>query len=674
MKNTLWSRLGSLAYGGDYNPEQWPEETWLEDIALMREARVNLVSVGIFSWANLQYGPDEWHFEWLDKILNLLHDNEIFVLLATATASPPPWLTAQHPEILPVTRDGIRLSPGSRQHYCPSSPEYRAWAERLVDTLAHRYGSHPAVVGWHVGNEYGCHVSQCYCDISAEDFRRWLKARYGSLDELNRAWSTAFWSQRYQDWAEILPPRVAPTFINPAQQLDFQRFSSDALLECFRREAAVLKRVSPDKPITTNFMGLFKPLDYFRWAAEEDFVSHDSYPDPADDTSPISAALVFDFMRSARRGEPWLLMEQAPSGVNWRPHNVPKGDGQYRLWSYQALAHGANGIMNFQWRASRGGAEKFHSGMVPHAGRDTRIFRNVAMLGQELSRLTDLLDSRVTADVAIVLDWASWWALELDSHPSQRLSLLNQLFQVYQTFWRHHVSVDIVEPSSDLSSYRLVVAPNLYLLSKGASDRLTHYVQSGGELVILYFSSVVDENDIVFANGAPGPLSDVLGLSVEEFWPLPDDVTVDVQGENGFRAAASVWAELIRLKGAESWAAFASGPLHGHPAIARHRYGKGRAWYVGAHLMDDGMTTLLTTVMTLVGIKPVGENIPTGVEATIRRGTHHDYLFLLNHLPNEAWIALDSRWLNNARVLDGRLGEGGLSLSPRGVAILTSSG
>ncbi|MCY0898948.1 MAG: beta-galactosidase [Firmicutes bacterium] len=673
MANPVWNTLKDLAYGGDYNPEQWPEETWHEDVALMREAGVNLVSVGIFSWANLQYGPNEWHFDWLDRVLDLLHQHDIFVLLATATASPPPWLTKLHPEILPVTAENIRLSPGGRQHYCPSSPYYRAASKTLVEQLAKRYGNHPAVVGWHVGNEYGCHVPRCYCDESAQDFRRWLKLRYRSLEELNQAWSTAFWSQRYQDWDEILPPRVAPTFVNPSQQLDFLRFSSDALLECFKREVEVLRRITPDKPVTTNFMGLFKPLDYFRWAAEEDFVSHDSYPDPADADSPVAAALTFDFMRSARHGQPWLLMEQAPSAVNWRPHNVPKADGQYRLWSYQAIARGANGVMNFQWRASRGGAEKFHSGMVPHAGKDTRIFRNVAQLGRELKHLSDVLDSQLSAEVALVMDWSSWWALELDSHPSSRLSLTDQLLRVYRILWRKNISVDIVEPSSDLSRYKVMVAPNLYLVSQPAAENLARYVEGGGELVMGYFSSVVDEHDVVFPNGAPGPLADILGIRVEEFWPLADGLTVDVHGMNGFRSTADIWSELINLKGAERWAAFASGPLNGHPAITRNLYGHGRAWYVATHLHIDGLDTLLTHILHTVGVNPLLINAPEMVEATVRRGPHSQHLFLLNHSANEAHVQLDSTWRGSSKIVDGRIGDDSVYLSPFGVAVFSKT-
>ncbi|HXM56208.1 MAG TPA: beta-galactosidase, partial [Candidatus Dormibacteraeota bacterium] len=317
-------KLRHLAYGGDYNPEQWPEEVWREDVRLMREAGVNLVTVGVFSWSWLEPEPGRFEFGWLDRVLELLHGAAVSVDLATATASPPPWLAHRHPETLPVLADGTRLWPGGRQHYCPSSPAYREAARRLVEALADRYGRHPAVVLWHVNNEYGNHVPSCWCDESAAAFRAWLRGRYGTLDALNEAWGTAFWSQRYAAWEEVLPPRRAPTWTNPSQELDFRRFSSDAVLECFEMERAVLAERSPDVPVTTNFIGFLKQMDYWKWAAREDVVSNDSYPDPSDPDAHVGAAMVADLMRSLGGGRPWLLMEQTSNRVNWRERNAAK--------------------------------------------------------------------------------------------------------------------------------------------------------------------------------------------------------------------------------------------------------------------------------------------------------------------------------------------------------------
>lgn len=411
----------SIWYGGDYNPEQWPREVWDEDVRLMQRGGVNLATVAVFSWARLEPRPGEYDFAWLDDVLDTLHAGGIRVDLATATASPPPWMAKQHPETLPVTEHGVRLGVGSRQQYCPSSPVYRARALRLVERMVERYAGHPALELWHVNNEYGCHVSHCYCDVSAAAFRTWLESRYGSIDELNRAWGTAFWSQRYDAFDEVEPPRAAPSFRNPTQLLDFDRFSSDELLACYRAEVEVI-RAGSDVPITTNFMGFFKAVDYWEWAKHVDVVSDDTYPDPADPDSPAYAAMVRDLMRSLGGGAPWLLMEQSPSAVNWRARNAPKAPGQMRAWSFQSVARGADGILFFQWRQSKAGSEKFHSGMVPHGGTDTRVWREIEQLGGELRDLSapdiGLEGSSVPASVAIALDWDSWWAIEQPASPT----------------------------------------------------------------------------------------------------------------------------------------------------------------------------------------------------------------------------------------------------------------
>ena len=666
----VWEKIGEIAYGGDYNPEQWSEDVWLEDVSLMKKAGVNLVSLGIFSWASLQYGPDDWHFDWFDRVMDLLSQSRISVLLATATASPPPWLTKLHPEILPETFDGRKLYPGGRQHYCPSSLHYRRAAFQLVERLARRYAQHPALVGWHVGNEYGCHVSRCYCDQSAKDFRQWLKRRYKSVDELNRAWSTAFWSQRYQDWDEVLPPRLAPTFANPAQQLDFHRFSSDALLECFEGEAQILRKLTPSIPITTNFMGLFKPLDYFEWAQHEDFVSHDSYPDPSDpQNAAMSAALAFDFMRSAGKGKPWLLMEQAPSAVNWRERNHPKRSGLYRLWSYQAIAHGANGVMSFQWRASRGGAEKFHSAMVPHAGEVSRIYKEVLQLGNELSTLSSVISTTSHSDVAMVMSWPNWWALELESHPSHDVNMADLTLRYYRSLWRATVPVDFVQPNADLSSYKVVVVPNLYLVDDSEAENLRKFTEQGGHLVVSFFSGIVDSNDVIHPGGYPGPLAELLGISIDELWPLEKREQVSIEFSKELSYKADLWIESIVPRGAEVVAQLASGDLIGNPAVTRHNIGSGVAWYVGTRLEETGLKELMARVLDKAGVEGILKNSSGTVEACIRRDGHRELLFVLNHGSVPVTISLSSDKQLGMEIISGKDWSEGETLSPLDVCI-----
>ncbi|MEV6103890.1 beta-galactosidase [Streptomyces sp. NPDC051940] len=654
------TRVGGLLYGGDYNPDQWPEEVWAEDVKLMGEAGVNTVTVGVFSWARLQPGPEGWDFGWFDRLLDLLHAHGIAVDLATATASPPAWLVRAHPEILPVTADGVRLEFGSRQHYCPSSPVYRAAAVRLTRALAERYGDHPALALWHIHNEYGDHVTECFCPESAAAFRRWLTDRYGTVEALNHAWGTAFWSQRYGALAEIEPPRTAPGPVNPTQTLDWRRFCSDELLACHRAEKAVLDEVIPDIPVTTNFMSMFKALDYWTWAEHEDFVSDDAYPDPADPRAQVNAALNYDLMRSLKRGRPWLLLEQAPSAVSWREVNVPKRPGLHRLWSLQALARGADGIMYFQWRASRAGAEKFHSAMLPHRGTDSRGWRETVRFGAELRRLAEVAGSRLRARVGIVLDWESWWALELDDHPSARMRWPRLLRPWYEALHERGITVDFVRPGAPLDGYRLLLAPNLYLVTGATADWLRSYVEGGGVLAAGGFSGIADADDHVHPGGHPGPLRDLLGVVVDEHWPIPDGEHTGTE-----LGDATVWSEWLEATDAQVKASYTGGELAGQPAVTRRAHGAGSAWYVSCHLADAGPA--LDPLLAEAGIA-AAPGVPPGVERTLRSGADGtSYLFLLNHTAEETVVR---RLPAGTDLLTGAEVAGELRLGPLGAAVV----
>ena len=485
-----------ILYGGDYNPEQWPEEVWLEDARLMRETGVNLVSVAIFAWAKLEPRPGVFTFEWLDRIIDLLWKHEVSVCLATATASPPAWFSHAHPESLPVDENGVRMSIGSRQHYCPNSRAYREASAKLCKKLAARYASHPAVALWHVNNEVGCHSHTCYCDTCASEFRTWLKNRYTTIDALNDSWGTAFWSQAYGEWDEIMPPRKMPTFRNPGQTLDYSRFMSDSMRDIVVGEVAALRSVAPDAKVTTNGMNFHRPTDYQEWFKYVDIASWDSYPDPALGSSEIcTAAFNHDLFRCVRGGQPFILMEQVTSQVNWRPTNVLKAPGQMRALSYQAVARGADGVMFFQWRAAKAGAEKFHGAMVPHFGIEgSRVHAEVRELGAELKKLRPLLGARVQARVALIVSWENRWALELESKPMQ-FDYTRIVLAFYRVLWELNIAVDIVHPNQSLACYDVVVAPALYQLSKNQSESLRSFVSDGGTLVMSYFSGVADERD-----------------------------------------------------------------------------------------------------------------------------------------------------------------------------------
>ena len=662
-------KLPKIFYGGDYNPEQWPEAVWREDVKLMREAGVNLVSVGIFSWARLQPNERTYDFAWLDRVMDLLAENGIFACVATATASPPAWMSKKYPDVLAVDAEGKAYYPGARQHYSPCSPAYRRLAAALVTRIARRYAQHPALAAWHINNEYGCHLSECHSEASTRAWRGWLRKKYGTLEKLNAAWGTAFWSQHYYGWEEILTPRRAPYHPNPTQQLDFKRFMSDAFLELCVRERDLLRAATPDVPITTNFMGFFKPIDQWRWARELDFSSWDSYPDPATGhAAEAGAACGHDLTRSLKKERPWVLMEQVTSQVNWRATNVLKRPGMMRLWSLQAVARGADGVMFFQWRAAQGGAEKFHGAMVPHVGvGQSRVWREVKALGAELERLAPVVGSVVRSRVAIAVEWSAWWGVELDSRPG-RIAYAATVAEFHGYFFARNMAVDFVHPGADLGDYDLVVAPALYLLTKGDAANVERFVTRGGVFLTTYFSGVVDENDRVVLGGYPGYLRKVLGLWVEEWSPMVESETNRVRfGKNGRRAVCSHWCDVLHLEGAKALATYERDFFAGRAAVTVNARGQGAAYYVGTKFEAAELARVLDGVCARAGVEPV-LRVPGRVEATWREKDGARFLFLLNHGAKAATVALGR--LAGRDLLTGATVRRAVKLAPLGVSVV----
>jgi len=673
MQHHRWLRTDAskqprLSFGADYNPEQWPREVWDEDVALMTEAGVDVVSVAIFSWAKLQPDENTWDFAWLDEIIDLLHANGIGVDLATATASPPAWLCMKHPEILPVTNQGHTLWQGGRQHWRPTSPVFRKYSLALVEKLAERYKDHPAIVAWHVNNELGCHNAYDYSDDAAAAFRIWLAKRYGTIEALNHAWGTAFWAQQYGAFEQILPPRQAAAFPNPTQQLDFSRFCSDALKEYLVAEREVLRRITPDIPVTTNFMIMGETgfADYADWAQEVDFVSNDHYRQPIErsrDELGFSAALT----SGVAHGEPWFLMEHSTSAVNWQPINRPKAPGELTRDSLTHVAHGADAVCYFQWRQSAAGAEKFHSAMVPHAGANSRVFRDVASLGERLGQLGPVLGStRAPSRVAILFDWHSWWGSELDSHPTDRLRYREEAFAWWCAMVDAGVRADVVPVSHDFSDYDMVIAPVLYSVPAPLAQRLEDYVQAGGHLVTTYFSGIVDENDHAWLGGYPGALRDVLGIRVEEFRPLHRGETVSLGAVPG---QGELWTEIVDItaEGVSVVASFEQDEeLSGLPAVTRRAVGSGSASYVATRLDSDARTIVLQKLLDAAGISSeLPEALRGQVEIAVRRGENSDFAFLINRTNTE--LSLEGV---EGQVIGGETAPGaGGTLASRAVAV-----
>ena len=623
--------LDQLSYGGDYNPEQWSREVWLEDVKLMKEANVNLVTLGVFAWANIEVADGKYEFGWLDEIFDLLHENGIGVDLATATASPPAWLTRKWPEVLPVTSQGVRHSHGGRQAYCVSSPIYKQKAADLAGRLADRYSKHPALKMWHVNNEYGCHNPLCFCDQSEIAWRSWLKLRYSNLDELNRAWGTNFWSQKYHDWEEINVPAETPagTYPNPSMFLDFRRFSHYQILDLYRAEKDQIRKFDSSTPITTNFMSMKHSgnLNYWDWANEVDFVATDHYLNAEDPKNYIDLAFQADLTRGFAQGKPWLLMEHSTSAVNWQQRNIAKSHGEMIANSMSHIARGSNGAMFFQWRQSISGSEKFHSAMFPHAGRKSRIWRSVVELGKQIHDLGNLSKTQTQrAQVAMIFDYESWWALSQMNLPSTSISYPELAHDWYRALWELGVRVDFVSPNSlleDLNAYELVLAPMQYLMSDSQEHVLSNYVANGKNLISSYFTGISNEDDSIKTGGYGGKLAtDVIGIHVEEFAPARSNEFVELS--NGYKATE--WSQFAQATTANVLAKFSSGEASGSAAIVRSR--AGNAWYIGTRLDDDSCKHFFDSVVGELRLAREGGD---GVEV-VRRGQTK---FLINHNTNE---------------------------------------
>ncbi|SIS11104.1 beta-galactosidase [Microbacterium sp. RURRCA19A] len=629
-------RVG-LRYGGDYNPEQWDAVTRREDIELMKAARVNLVSVGIFSWGLIEPREGEFDFAVLDETMDALAEAGIGVNLATPTASPPAWFFRTYPDAWPVTRDGRRLGFGSRGMASPNSPHYRGAIVRIASALAERYATHPALAMWHVHNEYGNPIPASYDDHSVAAFRVWLQHRYGSLDGVNRAWGTAFWGQRYHEWEEIDAPRLAATTTNPSQRLDFARFSSESLLDCFRAERDAIRAHTPDLPVTTNFMASTEvSMDLWRWAPEVDVVATDHYLQAERDDRHILLSMDADLTRSLGDGRPWMLMEHSTSAVNWQPRNLAKLPGELARNSIAHLGRGADAIMFFQFRASRAGAEKFHSAMLPHAGTGTRVWREVLALGESLESLSEIQGSRVRSDVAIVWDWEAAWAQGLEWRPSEDVRSYDRTVDAYASLWRHGVETDFVHPEADLSAYRVVILPGIHLLSARAAAGIQAFVARGGVALVEFGTAAVDENDHVHPGGFLAPLREVLGVGVDEYLPFAAGERHPLTGGGEGR----LWAEDLVLDVAEVRETFAAGRAASRPALTRHRYGEGSAWYLATSPDAPTRDRMLRDVLADAGL--VVDALPEGLERVDRWSDDARYRTLVNHGTADVVLAVES--------------------------------
>ncbi len=666
-----------VAFGGDYNPEQWPPEVWAQDYRLFEAARIDTVTLGVFDWALIQPAEDVYDFALLDQIVQRATDEGRSICLATATGAHPAWLARAYPDVTRTDFEGRKHRYGQRHNACPSSPAFRRLSRELARRIAERYAANPAVIAWHIGNEYG---GACYCELCAAGFRDWLRKQYTSLEALNAAWYTTFWSHTFAEWDEIEPPSALTEHWRGPDHtafqgitLDYLRFMSDAMLTNFLDEKAAIRESSPEVPVTTNFMGMYRQIDYHRWAPHLDFVSWDNYP--PDDTSQPRMAFTHDLMRGLKDGQPFWLMEQTPSCTACRDINPLRRPGVMRLWSWQSVAHGADSVLFFQLRASRGACEKYHGAVIGHAGRaDTRVFREVAELGAELDRLGGAtLGARTPARVAMLFDWDSWWALEISDGPSRLVRYQQVVLAYYTALWQAGVDVDVVPVTADLSRYDVVLAPALHMIKGDLPQRLEGVAARGGSVVTTFLSGRVDENDNAFLADVPGPLGPLMGVRVDE-WDAREPqfvnpVRLSAGTGNQIEVESRLLFELVIPQGAEVVGSYQADFYAGTPAVTRNRFGSGHGWYVAAGLDQQGVSWVLRQVLAAHDIDLRYPDVPD-LETTLRvapDGTR--LLFLLNHRdqPVEvAAIAPGTDLLSGTRIQRGQQ----ITLAPRSVVIL----
>lgn len=668
-------KLPKMWYGGDYNPEQWDEEAWKEDDRMFKLAGIDVATINVFSWALSQPNEDTYDFAWLDETIERLYRNGVYICLATSTGAHPAWMARKFPDVLRVDYEGRKRKFGGRHNSCPNSPTYRKYATMMAGKLAERYKDHPAVLIWHVSNEYG---GYCYCDHCAAAFRTWLKQRYGTLDAVNKAWNTRFWGHTFYDWEDIVVPNALSEEWSGNRtnfqgiSLDYRRFQSDSLLDCYKLERDVLKRITPDIPVTTNLMGFYPELDYFKWAKEMDVVSWDNYPSL--DTPYSYTAMAHALMRGLKGGQPFMLMEQTPSVQNWQPYNSAKRPGVMRLWSYQAVAHGADTVMFFQLRRSIGACEKYHGAVIEHVGHEhTRVFRECAELGKELQQLGDrILDARSDAKVAIIYDWENRWGIDLSSGPTVALNYVNEVHKYYDALHQLHIQTDMVSVEEDFRKYDVVIAPVMYMVKPGFAERVEAFVSQGGTFVTTFFSGIVNEQDLVTLGGYPGELRKVMGIWAEEIDALlpGQQNQMVMRGRKGQLEGTydcGILCDVIHAEGAEVVAEYGSDYYQGTPSLTVNSFGQGKAWYVATSPEPKFLKDLMQTICIDHGIEPVLK-APEGVEVTKRVKEGVEFTFVLNHMPESKPVPLEGE--TYVDLLTGEEHRDSCEVPARGVMIL----
>lgn len=658
-----------ILYGGDYNPNQWPKEIWNEDMRLFRKAGINSATVNVFSWAKIQPSEHEYNFDELDEIIEMLSDENYDIVLATSTGAMPGWMYKNYPEVARTDYHGRRHKFGQRHNACPNSLTYQKFARNLAERLAERYGNNEHITCWHVNNEYG---GECFCENCEKAFRVWLKDKYQTIEALNQAWNLEFWGHTIYDWDEIVLPNALSEGIEndgtafAGISIDYRRFNSDSMLQNFMLERDAIRSFAPNALITTNLMGTYKNLDYFKWAKEMDIVSWDNYP--SYDTPWSLVAMTHDLMRGLK-ANPFMLMEQTPSQQNWQPYNSLKKPGQMRAQSYQTIAHGADTIQFFQLRRSSGACEKFHGAVIEHEGSEnTRVFREVTKLGEELQLIGDqILGADNIAQIGIIFDWDNYWALEYTSGPNKDLKYVDEIHRYYRYFYENNIPVDMIPVDADFSKYNAVIAPVLYMMKDGMQQALENYVDNGGVLLTSFMSGIVDQSDNVHLGGYPGPLRKLSGIWVEEIDALAPEQSNTLRFADGTEAVCKLLCDIIHLEGAENLACYTSNFYASTPAITKNNYGQGTVYYVGTQLDQKALDKVLDQVIIASNIKPVIDE-KSKLEIICRTSQDKRYYFIINL--TEETLKLPQVFTDKVDIITGNTLTTDTTFAPYDVALL----
>jgi len=662
-------------FGVDYYPEHWPEERWPIDAQLMADANFNVVRLAEFAWSRLEPVEGQFDFDWLDRAIEILHSQGIRVVLGTPTASPPPWLMSKSPQLFRVREDGLRVTFGNRREYCPNNSLYHEHTQRIVSKMAEHYAAHPAVIGWQIDNEFG---DRCYCPTCAQKFQSWLRSRYEALDELNQKWGTIFWSHTYNDWSEVPLPLSTGGSPNPGLALDFYRFCSDSYVAYQQLQIDILRAQCPGHFITHNLMGFgYDRLNYFDLARNLDFVSWDNYPRTQwsieKDVEPSWPALSIDTMRGLKAKNIWVMEQQAGPG-GWEMISVNPRPGELRLWAYQSIAHGADALIFFRWRTARFGTEQYWHGLLDHDALPGRRYDEIKRMGAEIKEIGDqILSSQVVSPVAMMLSYDSRFAFQIQPN-NPHFSYPEHFQRIYRAFYQNHASIDIVDPNADLSSYRLIIAPALHLVTDAAATNLKRFVQAGGTLVVTQRTGVKDDSNTVVNQRLPGLLAEVCGVEVEDYDSLGGHMHNSLEFTipelaNADCPTVGVLCDILKPTGATVMARYTEDYYAGKPAVTLNQFGAGRAIYIGAvgdeHLYDPLARWLLNTT----GLQDTF-SAPSGVEVTRRMQGDQSLHFILNHNDKAQTIHFEKPYIN---LLNRMPCEGDVQMDPFAVLILARS-